>query len=74
MRTQWIIFVYGKLIYTLYGSKTEEAFVKSWGMGLAIETASGFKDIAQEGAKGFLILLLLDMLLTGPARWFEVRQ
>ena len=70
---QWIIFVYGKLIYTLYGSKTEEAFVKTWGIGLAIETATGFQDIAKEGLKGFLSLLLLDMFLTGPARWFEAR-
>ena len=38
-----IIFVYGKLIYNLYGAKTEEAFVRTWGMGLAIENAAQFR-------------------------------
>jgi hypothetical protein len=63
--------VYGKLIYSLYGDKTEKAFVQTWGIGLAIENATGFVDIAKEAAKGFVVLLLLDMLIKGPARWME---
>ena len=59
----------GKLIYNLYGSKTEEAFVKSWGIGLAIENATQFQDIVNEAGKAFLILLVLDLVITGPARW-----
>jgi hypothetical protein len=61
---QWIIFVYGKLIYNLYGAKTEEAFVKSWGIGLAIELGTGFQELVQQAGQAFFIMFLLDMLLT----------
>ena len=61
----------GKLIYNLYGQKTEEAFVNNWGVGLAIEQAQSFQDLVNDAGKAFLILLVLDMVLTGPARWFE---
>ena len=61
----------GKLIYTLYGQKTEDAFVKNWGVGLAIEQAQSFQDLVSSAAQAFAILLLLDLLLVGPARWFE---
>ena len=61
----------GKLIYNLYGQKTEEAFVKNWGVGLAIEQAQSFQDLVSSAAQAFAILLLLDLLLVGPARWFE---
>ena len=30
----------GKLIYSLYGAKTESSFVKNWGVGLAMENAT----------------------------------
>ena len=30
----------GKLIYSLYGQKTEAAFIKNWGVGLGIEQAA----------------------------------
>ena len=32
----WIIMVYGKLIYDMYGERTEDALVKSWGIGIAV--------------------------------------
>ena len=59
----------GKLIYTLYGQKTEEVFVKTWGIGLAIENATEFQDLVSNAFQAFLILLLLDMVLIRPARW-----
>ena len=42
--------MYGKLIYSLYGAKTENSFVKSWGMGLAIENATQFQARAAAAA------------------------
>ena len=41
----------GKLIYNLYGQKTEEAFVKNWGVGLAIEQAQSFQDLVNDAGK-----------------------
>ena len=67
----WIIFVYGKLIYNLYGQKTEEAFVKNWGVGLAIEQAQSFQELVRDGFKAVLVLVVLDLIITGPGRWFE---
>ena len=61
----------GKLIYNLYGEKTENSFVKSWGTGLAIEQVESFQELLQESAKALLVLVLLDLFITGPARWFE---
>ena len=40
----WMIFVYGRLIYQLLGSKSEAAFVESWGIAIGIENASGFQE------------------------------
>ena len=59
----------GKLIYTLYGAKTENVFVKTWGIGLAIENATEFQDLVNNAFQAFLILLLLDLVITGPSRW-----
>ena len=61
----------GKLIYNLYGQKTEEAFVKNWGIGLAMEQAQSFSDLVNDAGKALLILVVLDLVITGPARWFE---
>ena len=52
----------GKLIYNLYGQKTEEAFVNNWGVGLAIEQAQSFQDLVNDAGKAFLILLVLHIL------------
>ena len=41
----------GKLIYNLYGQKTEEAFVKNWGVGLALEQAQSFQDLVNDAGK-----------------------
>ena len=61
----------GKLIYSLYGARTEDAFVKNWGVGLAIEQAQSFSDLVQDAGKALLILIVLDLVITGPSRWFE---
>ena len=37
----------GKLIYSLYGAKTESSFVKSWGVGLAMENATQARERTQ---------------------------
>ena len=39
---------YGKLIYALYGARAEAAFLRSWGVGLAMENALQFRDILAE--------------------------
>ena len=41
----------GKLIYSLYGAKAEAAFVKNWGVGLAIEQAQSFQEVVEHGLK-----------------------
>ena len=55
----------------MYGSKTESEFVKSWGIGLAMENATGFEDILKESWKALLTLVLLDLVIVGPERWME---
>ena len=52
----------GKLIYSLYGSKTEDAFVKTWGIGLALENATAFQELLLEAWQAFLVLMLLDLV------------
>ena len=41
-----LIFVYGRLIYSLDGAKSEASFVSSWAIALGIENASGTRATA----------------------------
>ena len=59
------------LIYELYGSRSEAAFVKSWGVGLAVDNAQQWQNLLQSTAKAFVLLILLDMFIVPPSRWFE---
>ena len=69
--TSTFVMALGKLIYSLYGSKTESSFVKSWGIGLAMENVTSFQEIVTESWKTFLTLLLLEIFIVGPGRWIE---
>ena len=67
----WMIFVYGRLLYNLLGSKAEASFVSSWAIALGLENASGFQDVVAEAAKAALIALLLEPYLVPSSAWME---
>ena len=63
------IFVYGRLIYTLMGEKSEASFVQSWGVAMGIENATGFKEVLTGALQAAVIAMLLEPFLArGPAR------
>ena len=45
--------------------------MKTWGIGLGLDQAQGFNDIVSSAGTAFLMLLFMDMVITGPTRWFE---
>ena len=56
----------------IYPTRPEpEPCTRFRGIGLAMENATQFQDILSEAGKAFLILLVMDLVLTGPGRWFE---
>ena len=47
------------------------AFVKNWGVGLAIEQVQSFQELVAGAAQAVAVLLFLDVVFIGPPRWFE---
>ena len=67
----WMVFVYGRLIYTLRGAKSESAYVQSWGIALGMEQGAGFQDVLTEACKAALIAMLLEPHVVPAHTWFE---
>ena len=67
----WFIFVYGRLLYTLRGAKSEAAYVQSWGIALGMDQGMGFKDVAVEALKAAVVAALLEPYVVPTATWFE---
>ena len=67
----WMIFVYGRLIYSLEGSKGEASFVQSWGIAVGLEQGNGFQELVNSAIKGAVIALLLEpFIVRAPhPRW-----
>ena len=60
------------LIYRQMGDSAQRKFSQSWGISLGMDSASEWQDVAKEGLKTTLILVVLDLLLImGPRVWFE---
>ena len=43
--------------------------MRNWGVGLAIENVTQFREILTEAFQAMLILVHLDLLLVGSTRW-----
>jgi len=68
----WFIFTYGMLIYRQMGDQAQKKFTQSWGISFGMDSATQWKDVANETVKTSIILIILDLLLiTGHRPWFE---
>lgn len=60
----------GGLIYQLLGDKAEEAFVRDWAIGLAIDNASQWKEVFSTAVQAVVVAVALDRLgLLGGDQW-----
>ena len=60
------------LIYRQMGDSAQRKFSQSWGISFGMDSATEWQDVAKEGLKTTLILVVLDLLLImGPRVWFE---
>lgn len=63
---------YGLLIYERLGPSSQEAFAQTWGVGVGLDNAQQWKDVAHEALKAALIMVLLERLrITRGPRWLE---
>lgn len=65
------MFTYGILIYRLLGQNAENAFVNDWGVGLAADLVSQWRDVLRETLLMIALLFVLDALIS-TERWFEM--
>ena len=60
------------MIYILLGQKSEGAFARSWGISYGLNTATEWRGILTEAAKGAFVLAVLERLcLTRAQPWLE---
>ncbi len=68
----WIIFVYGKLIYQLLGTKAEERFVRTWGVGIGLGQAHEARDLVVNVLQVALALTILEVAwVSTNMHWME---
>jgi len=68
----WFIFTYGMIIYRRLGPEAEKQFVKTWGVGIGLDQAQQWQDVAKEALKAAALIVILDMLrVTSHRAWFE---
>ena len=60
------------LIYRQMGDSAQRKFSQSWGISFGMDSAKEWQDVAKEGVKTTLILVVLDVLLImGHRHWLE---
>jgi hypothetical protein len=60
------------LIYRQMGDSAQRQFASSWGINFGLDSAKEWHDVAKEGLKTSVILVVLDLLLImGPRVWFQ---
>jgi hypothetical protein len=68
----WFIFTYGMIIYRRLGPEAERQFVKTWGVGIGLDQAQQWQDVAKEALKAAALIVVLDMFrVTTHRAWFE---
>jgi hypothetical protein len=68
----WFIFTYGMIIYRRLGPEAERQFVKTWGVGIGLDQAQQWQDVAKEALKAAALIVVLDMLrVTTHRAWLE---
>ena len=68
----WMILVYGRLINKLLGMSAQEAFTRSWGIGVGMVQLQDARGVLVSVAETVLALLLLEALWVMPNdAWLE---
>ena len=68
----WIIFAYGKEVYKLLGPASENAFARSWGIGVALSQVSDCQSLAYATMEAILVMTVMELFwLLQNLQWLE---